>query len=349
MKMKLNKNVTITIFLIALFVQLVIISYNYFTGYIEINNIANFFVRLIIGTSFSFIFALFLVFLDLILINKLDKKFPLPQKLVQRIPLELILSVVIGIMIGTTTTVVAGTLMPYDDGLFKNVVNNSLITVVINIIIISVIEAIIWFKRNQSAELKTERLERENSEIKFETLKSQLNPHFLFNSLNVLSSLIKRDPEKAQQFVDEFSSVYRYTLDVIDKQVVELKDELEFAKAFLYLQSIRFGDALNYEVNINADKLNCLVPPLSLQTLLENCFKHNKASQDSKLRLKIYDEGDYVVVVNNLQLKTTNVDSKKIGLSNLQKRYELFGNAKPEFIYKENEYVAKIPLLKFDE
>lgn len=349
MKMKLNKNVTITIFLVALFVQLIIISYNYFTGYIEINNISNFFIRLIIGTSFSFVFALFLVILDLILINNLDKKFPLPQKLVPRIPLELIFAVVIGILIGTATTVVAGTLMPYDDGLFKNVINNSLITVVINIIIISVIEAIIWFKRNQSAELKTEKLERENSEIKFETLKSQLNPHFLFNSLNVLSSLIKKNPDKAQQFVDEFSSVYRYTLDVIDKQVVELKDEVEFAKAYLYLQSIRFGNAVKYEVNIDANKLCYLVPPLSLQTLLENCFKHNIASEDSQLEIQIYNEGDSVIVVNNLNPKTAQVESKKIGLSNLQKRYALFGVAQPEFIYKENEYVAKIPLLKFDE
>ncbi|MDZ7764488.1 MAG: histidine kinase [Melioribacteraceae bacterium] len=140
-------------------------------------------------------------------------------------------------------------------------------------------------------------LEKENAEIRFETLKGQLNPHFLFNSLNVLSSLIGKDAEKAREFVDEFSMVYRYTLDVIDNQVVELSEEMSFVKAFLYLQKIRFDDAMMYDVNIDAEKLNRLVPPLALQTLLENCFKHNRASEDSPLRIKIYDDKNYIVVV----------------------------------------------------
>ena len=182
--------------------------------------------------------------------------------------------------------------MPYEDGMLKNVINNSLITSVINIIIITVIEAIVWFKRSQQSLVIAEKLERENSQIRFETLKSQLNPHFLFNSLNVLSSLIKHDSDKAQNFVDEFSSVYRYTLDVIEKPVVELREELDFAKSFLFLQKIRFDNAVDMEINVDASKLNYLVPPLAVQTLLENAFKHNKASIDSPLKIKIYNEDD---------------------------------------------------------
>jgi LytS/YehU family sensor histidine kinase len=191
-----------------------------------------------------------------------------------------------------------------------------------------------------------EKLERENSQIRFETLKSQLNPHFLFNSLNVLSSLIKHDSDKAQYFVDEFSSVYRYTLDVIEKPVVELREEINFAKSFLYLQKIRFDNAVDMEINVDASKLNDLVPPLAIQTLLENAFKHNRASVDNPLKINIYDEDDGLVVINNLQPKIKGDDSKGVGLNNLRKRYELLGEKLPQFSFTEKEYIAKIPLIK---
>ena len=200
-------------------------------------------------------------------INGLDKFFPLPQKLLIRIPIEFLLAVTAGILIGSLVTMVAGLLSLYRDGLQINIINNSLITSVINLIAITVIEAIVWFKRSQQSLIKAERLEKENSRIRFETLKDQLNPHFLFNSLNVLSSLIKKDSDKAQNFVDEFSSVYRYSLDVIEKPVVELREEIDFAKSFLFLQKIRFDNAVITELIIDASKLNYFVPPLALQTI----------------------------------------------------------------------------------
>ncbi|HSL88550.1 MAG TPA: histidine kinase [Ignavibacteriaceae bacterium] len=344
--MKLNKYTVLTILLLAFFVQLIIITYNYVTGFIVVPNIGNYIIRLAIGTSFSFVFALILVFLDLQIINGLDKIFPLPSKLIARIPAEFVLTITVGVIIGTLITLIAGTLMPYEDGLLKNIINNSLITSVLNIIIISVIEAIVWFKKSQQSLIKAERLERENSEMRYETLKSQLNPHFLFNSLNVLSSLIKKDSDKAQNFVDEFSSVYRYTLDVIEKPVVELREEIDFAKSFLFLQRIRFDKAVDMEINVDASKLNFLVPPLAVQTLLENTFKHNKAAAESPLFIKIYNENDCLVVVNNLQPKIKIANSKGVGLNNLNKRYELLGEDHPKFLVTEKEYFAKIPLIK---
>ena len=344
--MKLNKITTLAILLLALLVQLIIISYNYFSGYIQIDSVANFVTRIVIGTSFSFVFALLLVFLDLQIINRLDKLFPLPHKLIARIPAELVFSVIAGVIIGSLVTIIAGTLMPYEDGLVKNIINNSLITSVINIIIITVIEAIVWFKRSQQSLVRAEKLERENSQIRFETLKNQLNPHFLFNSLNVLSTLIKHDSDKAQTFVDEFSSVYRYTIDVIEKPVVELREEINFAKSFLYLQKIRFNNAVDLEINVDASKLSYLVPPLAIQTLLENAFKHNKASLDNPLKINIYNEDDVLVVINNLQPKIKGDDSKGVGLNNLRKRYELLGEKLPQFSVTEKEYIAKIPLIK---
>ena len=344
--MKLNKYTILVIFLLAFFVQLIIITYNYVTGYIVVPDVGNYLTRLAIGTSFSFVFALILVFLDLQIINRLDKMFPLPEKLIARIPAEFVVTIIIGAIIGSLITLVAGTLMPYEDGLLKNIINNSLITSVINIIIITVIEAIVWFKRNQQSLVRAEKLERENSQIRYETLKSQLNPHFLFNSLNVLSSLIKKDSDKAQNFVDEFSSVYRYTLDVIEKPVVELKEEIDFAKSFLFLQKIRFENAVDMEINVDASKLTYLVPPLAVQTLLENAFKHNKATTDSPLKIEIHNENDSLVVINNLQPKMKGADSKGVGLNNLKKRYELLGEKLPQFSVTEKEYIANIPLIK---
>lgn len=344
--MKLNKYTVLTILLLAFFVQLIIITYNYATGYIVVPNIGNYIARLAIGTSFSFVFALILVYLNLQIINRLDKFFPMPERLLPRIPAEFLLAVLSGTIIGSSVTIIAGTLMPYEDGLLKNVINNSLITSVINLILITVIEAIVWFKKSQLSLLKAEILEKENSQIRFETLKSQLNPHFLFNSLNVLSSLIKKDSDKAQNFVDEFSSVYRYTIDVIEKPVVELREELDFAKSFLFLQKIRFDNAVDMEINVDASKLNFLVPPLAVQTLLENAFKHNKATTESPLNIKIYNENDSLLVANNLQPKIKGVDSKGVGLSNLNKRYELLGEELPHYSVTEKEYIAKIALIK---
>lgn len=346
--MKLNKKLVLIVLLFAALIQLIIITYNNVTGYISIPDTGNFLIRLIIGTTFTFLFGLLAVFIDLLIINKLDKIFQLPEKVFSRIPFEVLAGVFAGVMIGTSVTLTAHIMMPYKDGLMRNIINNSLITAVINIILIVGIEALVWFKRSQESIIRAERLESENAQIKFETLKSQLNPHFLFNSLNVLSSLIKKDSDKAQNFVDQFSSVYRYTLEVIEKPVVELREELDFAKSFMFLQKTRFDNTVTLELNVDASKLNYFVPSLAVQTLFENAFKHNKASTESPLIIKVFVREDFLFVVNNLQLKIRGVESKGVGLSNLKKRYELLGANIPQFSVTEKEYIAKIPLIKPD-
>lgn len=346
MKMKLNGTTIFVITLAALFIQLLIITYNHYTGLIYVSGVFNFIIRLAAGTIFSALFGVILVFIDLAFINPLDKKMPLPEKLFVRVPAEVVVSLASGAVVGIILTVSSHIIFTYEDGLQVNLIKNGLIVAVVNLIITAILEAVIWYKRNQQSKVIAEQLEKENTKIRFETLKGQLNPHFLFNSLNVLSSLIGKDAEKAQQFVDEFSMVYRYTLDVIDKQVVELSEEIEFAKAFLYLQKIRFGEAVNYDINIDAEKLSRFVPPLALQTVLENCFKHNRASVNSQLKISIYDEDNFIIIVNNLQKKNGRGDSKGIGLNNLKKRYALLGKFELEFSVTENEYIAKIPLIE---
>lgn len=344
--MKLNKTTILVLFFTALFIQLFIITYNHYTGLINISGVINLIIRLSIGTLFSTLFGLLLVFIDLSFINPLDKILPLPNKLVVRIPTEITISIISGAIVGIVLTIISDLIFTYKDGLQVNLVKNGLIVAVINLIITVTLEATIWFKRNQEAKFIAEKLQKENSEIRFETLKGQLNPHFLFNSLNVLSSLVGTDDEKAQQFIDEFSLVYRYTLDVIDKQVVELEEEIKFVKAYLYLQKIRFDEAFDYNIDIESGNLQKFLPALALQTVLENCFKHNKAAKDSPLQINIYDEEHYILVVNNIQSKNSRIDSKKVGLSNLKKRYNLLCRVEPEFKITESEYIAKLPLIE---
>ncbi len=345
--MKFNRKAAVLIILFAILVQTIIIVYNQLTGFIHISGFLEFGIRLFIGTFFSSIFGIITIFIDLKLINGLENKFTWQHKPILRFIYECLAAVFVGIAIGSTVTLAAHIVFPYDNPAF-HLINNSLITIVLNIIIVVVLEAIIYFKLNRESSIKAEILEKEITQIKLETLKNQLNPHFLFNSLNVLSALVKKDSGKAETFIDEFSSIYRYILDVIDKPVVEVKEELSFAKSYLYLQQIRFENGIKTDINIEASKLKYFVPPLAIQTLLENSLKHNKATSDNPLFIEIKNEGEFLLIKNNLQPKFRNNESKGIGLENLKKRYKLISGIEPEFILHQNEYVAKLPLINLN-
>jgi two-component system, LytTR family, sensor kinase len=343
--MKFSKKTAVIITLFALFIQLVIIIYNHLTGFINISDFPEFLQRVVIGTLFSTIFGIIIIYLDLKILELLDRRLPWIKSPVLRFIFEMMTAAFTGIIIGTAITLAAHIPFPYDDLLF-NIINNSLITIIINILLIAVLEAFQYFRRHQFTLYKAERLQKENAQIQLQLLKNQLNPHFLFNSLNVLSALIQKDKGRSQAFIDEFSSIYRYILEVIDKPVVELKDEINFAKSYLYLQQIRFEEAVKYDISINASLLNYLIPPLAVQALLENALKHNKALRESPLCINIYNEGEYLYIINNLQEKIRNYVSTGIGLDNLKKRYSLVTSDEPEFSIRSDKYLAKLPLIK---
>jgi len=343
--MKFSKKTAAIIALFALFVQIIIISYNHLTGFIQVKSLLDFLQRILIGTTFSAVFGIILVYINMSIITFLGKRYPWKNSSVLRFIYEALSCIIIAVLIGAAITIAAHIPFPYDDLLF-NIINNALITVIINIIIITALEAVRYFGQHEAEQLRAEKLERENAQIRLEVLKNQLNPHFLFNSLNVLSALIQKDTAKSQLFIDEFSSIYRYILEVIDKPVVELRDEISFAKSYLLLQQIRFEDAVKYEINIDAVILNRFIPPLAVQTLLENALKHNKAAKEDPLCIKIFNEGDYLYVTNNLQAKFKNYKSTGIGLDNLKKRYRFVAGEEPGFTIRDNTYVAKLPLIK---
>ncbi|MEQ9413384.1 MAG: histidine kinase, partial [Cyclobacteriaceae bacterium] len=194
------------------------------------------------------------------------------------------------------------------------------------------------------AEIEAEKAKQESIKANYESLKNQVNPHFLFNSLNALTSLVYEDQDKAAKFIKQLSEVYRYVLDSRNKEVVTLDEELSFMNSYLFLQQIRFGDKLKIENELKSMKGN--VPPLALQMLVENAIKHNEVSQEQPLIIKLHSDGSNLFVSNNLQLKSKQInESVGVGLDNITKRYEFLSD-RPVVIEKdEKNFVVKLPIL----
>lgn len=211
--------------------------------------------------------------------------------------------------------------------------------------------AFIYFDISFNTLSKDEQIEQQrvltgNVSAQFESLKHQLDPHFLFNSLNVLNALIEENPEKAQEFTNALSKIYRYILDHKNKELVPLEDELFFAKTYIELLQMRFEDTLLFEIPDTVKQEGGKVVPLSLQLLLENVIKHNKATSSNPIKIVIKEESSgYLVVENNLNKKNEVEERRGIGLQNIVSRYELL-TKKPILIEETTEaFSVKIPIL----
>lgn len=189
------------------------------------------------------------------------------------------------------------------------------------------------------------RLQKENLQSQFEVLRQQVNPHFLFNSLNVLTSLIKLEPDLAEQFTEHLSKVYRYVLENKDNDFVSLQTELDFLDAYIFLLNIRFMDKIIVKVDISEQKRECQILPLALQLLIENAIKHNSMSKRNPLKIEIFIGPDNVLhVENNLQERESHMVSTGVGLRNIAHRYNLLEMPEPEFIKTETKFIARVPL-----
>ncbi len=197
----------------------------------------------------------------------------------------------------------------------------------------------------QTSLRREQKLREENLIFQNETLKSQVNPHFLFNSLNTISSLIQTQPEAAERFINNLSSVYRYILENGQKDSIPLQSELDFITGYYNLHQVRDEEKILLIIDApDAGRYNLL--PVSLQILLENAIKHNIATRDSQLKILIYIEDQYIVVKNNLQRKATQLKSTMTGLKNLSERVRLV--TKRNLVIQETPdyFIVKLPLLK---
>lgn len=200
-------------------------------------------------------------------------------------------------------------------------------------------------KKTSRKEVVEQKLIAKSANAQFETLKNQLDPHFLFNSLNVLSSLIDENPKQAQKFTASMSKIYRYVLEQKDKELVTVEDEIEFAKTYCELLKTRFEDSVDFIFEVNKEDYRRYVVPLSLQLLLENCIKHNFATTSKPLIIRIFSENDTLCIENNLQVREQMKESAGIGLANIVQRYSLL-TKKNVFIEKSEDYFkVKLPIL----
>ncbi|MEQ1745036.1 MAG: histidine kinase [Saprospiraceae bacterium] len=196
----------------------------------------------------------------------------------------------------------------------------------------------------KEALVEAERLKKEQISARYEALKNQVNPHFLFNSLNVLASLVHQDADKAEQFIRRLSTVYRYILESQEQELVPLDEELATLRAYLFLMDTRFGAGLSTDIRLPEPANGC-VAPLTLQMLVENALKHNEASKSHPLRIEIFQENGHIVVRNTIRPRNALPESTGIGLENISARYQIL-SGKPVLISDTDGYfTVKIPLV----
>lgn len=278
------------------------------------------------------------------LVGWIRERYPRIQQTRQRILTQAALSVGYTVLAGTLVTFLLHGIgwVPYEVDFHLQILGMGLF---ITAIIAIVYETVFYFELWKSSLLESERLKKTEARLQFESLKNQVNPHFLFNSLNTLASLIPVDPEKAEQFVQEFAGIYRYVLEVNGKNFVTLRKEMEFVASYIYLQKIRFGDNLIFENRLDAQVNRYHIPPLIVQNLVENAIKHNLILQEKPLIIRLELIEDRLLITNNLQVRSHPAPSTQTGLKNIAQRLQLVANKDAKFYEKEGYFCAEIPLI----
>jgi hypothetical protein len=224
-------------------------------------------------------------------------------------------------------------------------VNYYVFSLIITLIVSLIFHTIFFYKALTERKVEEQQIVAKTETAKFESLKSQIDPHFLFNSLNVLTSLIGENPKQAEKFTTKLSKVYRYVLEQKNKDLIELDEELQFAKAYMELLKMRFENAVNFEIPEKASNSELKIIPLSLQLLLENTVKHNIVSEENPLKVVITEEDGYLIITNNYNPKTAVEQGTKVGLKNIIDRYQLITLKKVTVDKQTDKFTVKLPLL----
>jgi LytS/YehU family sensor histidine kinase len=268
----------------------------------------------------------------------LDKKIDWTKYPVKRLSVGLLALTFYTVIMTYVVVYSANTFFGLNVGAVSTTIYMSIgITLVISVILTSRSFLINW---RQTA-IDAERFKQESTVAKFESLRNQVNPHFLFNSLNALTNLVYQDQDKAADFIKQLSEVYRYLLETRDREIVGLSEERKFLKSYLFLQQIRFGEKLS--ITVALDDEECMVAPLALQMLLENAIKHNEISEEHPLHIRLFIDGNFIVVENNLQHKPViSETSPGVGLDNICKRYEFLTDEKVQVV-QNGTFAVRLP------
>lgn len=219
------------------------------------------------------------------------------------------------------------------------------VSLVISVVVTGIFYAVYYYRYTQERKVKEQKIIAGTASAQFDALKNQLDPHFLFNSLNVLTSLIEENPQAASKFTTALSKVYRYVLEQKNKELITVEEELKFANIYMSLIKMRFEDSIIFDVPEQLSNPDAKVVPLSLQLLLENAVKHNQVTPARKLHIQIYEEDENLIIKNNLQPKKVVKESSGVGLRNIRQRYYLLTKRPVTVQQNETAFWVSIPLL----
>lgn len=226
----------------------------------------------------------------------------------------------------------------------KNILLTSGFSFRVNLFLNTVNAVYFFNQKYREKEIESEKLKTATIAARYEALNNQINPHFLFNNLNTLATLVKTDTNKAELFIQKFSDFYRYSLRSGQSELVTLREEMDFLNNYITLLNIRFGASLEIHKDIEDDKLNKHLPPSVLQLLLENVVKHNYFTLKEPVKVSITSDNNYVVIKNTLQEKSAKDQSLGIGLSNISERYRFF-NKKVQVEKDKKSFTVTVPLI----
>jgi sensor histidine kinase YesM len=230
----------------------------------------------------------------------------------------------------------------------QHLINTVLVIIIAACFITNIYEILFLNLEKEYNESRVEQLNVAKAQAELEALKNQIDPHFIFNSLNTLSFLITRDPKNARLYNDTLARVYRYILSNKERDLVLLREEVEFISNYFYLLKIRFAEAISMSIEItDLSAENFLIPPISLQALVENAIKHNEFSEKKPLYIDVSISADYVIVKNVIQRRSNPQPTSKIGLNNLDNRYKLITKRNIQVENNFEFFVVKLPIIRF--
>ena len=304
--------------------------------------------KLLIGFGFTALYTFSLSYANSLLFRYLDKIFQDNRFSVTRIIVGFIGSFLVSLFVIFLLRIFEEVIVnkkSFELYLKNENPGNYLVAIVITFFVTLSLYAFHFYRAFNENRVKEQKIIAGTANAQFESLKNQIDPHFLFNSLNVLSSLIEENPENAQRFTTSLSKIYRYVLEQKDKELVTVQEELAFAKTYMNLLKMRFENSITFELPENFELEAAKVVPLSLQLLLENTIKHNVVSENKPLHIKIYFKDNYLVVENNLQKKEVLQDRKGVGLQNIVSRYAILSERKVLIDENKDSFAVYLPIL----
>ncbi len=228
----------------------------------------------------------------------------------------------------------------------ENMLATQISTMIVIMMVFFLYEGIYYFNKSRIIQIEKNRLEKVTAEQKLDTLKNQVNPHFLFNSLNTLVTIIPDDPKMAINFVQNLSTTYRNILEFRDEKLIPIRQELVALESYIYLLKTRFHGKVHIYNNIKDEVKEDFILPISLQILIENAVKHNITSKNKPLKIELDSNSTHITVKNNLQRKNQNYSSTKLGLANISSRYNLLVDEDIHVIENEDSFIVKLPIIK---